>query len=483
MGRKMNLLKKVCSGMLAIGMLNPWAWAEDVTFEVTFAGDAEPTAIHCDASDPWKCFSNQIGNRKNDITTATIPEVVTTIPKEMFSRWENLTSANGPGVTTIEVWAFSRCRSLKLINVPNVTTIGQQAFIGCKNLVSVTIPKGVTTIGSMAFFDCENLETVIFNQGEGVLVIGGSAFSGCQRLSRIDFSGRKVSLEGDYTFHGCHILQEQGFQNWENMTYSLSAFFGCPSLCRKFNHLNLDSLHEQSDETSISLEAWLPDGKNRLSFTVTLPPQDKTPIKWLILEKMLSDQNLVNTYTLLRQGVRLLESAGSEGLCCGTHTKHLAVVGPVIVKSKLEVLGKEAFSGCRNLTKVALPESITTIGENAFDYCTSLKSINIPNVTTIGSRAFEYCISLKLINAPNVTIIKDGAFYGCRSLVSINLPSASAIGDEAFYDCSELRTVAILGNNTVISKRAFQECPTLTLASMYPLAVDQQGHIHTLPSN
>ena len=71
-------------------------------------------------------------------------------------------------------------------------------------------------------------------------------------------------------------------------------------------------------------------------------------------------------------------------------------------------------------TNYTIPNSVTTIGEEAFGGCKSLVNINIPNsVTTIGRGAFKYCNSLTNINIPNsVTTIEDGAFGYCENLPS-----------------------------------------------------------------
>ncbi len=82
--------------------------------------------------------------------------------------------------------------------------------------------------------------------------------------------------------------------------------------------------------------------------------------------------------------------------------------------------------------------SVTSIGSQAFRYCSSLASITIPeSVTSIGGFAFYYCSSLTSITIPeSVTYIGDSAFRGCSSLTSITIPeSVTSIGYEAFRYC------------------------------------------------
>ena len=99
-------------------------------------------------------------------------------------------------------------------------------------------------------------------------------------------------------------------------------------------------------------------------------------------------------------------------------------------------IGDHAFSYCSSLTSVTIPNSITSIGDEAFIGCRSLTSISIGNsVTSIGNDAFSDCSSLTSISIPNsVTSIGGNAFYNCSSLTSITIPnSVTSIGGYAFF--------------------------------------------------
>ena len=108
----------------------------------------------------------------------TIPDSVTSIGIEAFSRYPNLTSVTlGNSVTTIGDRAFSNCRSLSSITIPDsVTNIGREAFSGCTKLTRVTISENVTSIGEGAFSRCTSLAAIEVNalnpayaSAEGVL--------------------------------------------------------------------------------------------------------------------------------------------------------------------------------------------------------------------------------------------------------------------------------------------------------------------------
>ena len=125
----------------------------------------------------------------------------------------------------------------------------------------------------------------------------------------------------------------------------------------------------------------------------------------------------------------------------------------------------EAFSNCKNLTSVTIPDSVTSIEDFAFYGCTGLTSVTIPDsVTNIGQYAFYNCSGLTSVTIPNrVTSIRYSAFYGCTGLTSVTIPdSVTSIGNSAFICCRGLTSVTIPDSVTCIGDYAFYGCTGLT---------------------
>lgn len=132
-------------------------------------------------------------------------------------------------------------------------------------------------------------------------------------------------------------------------------------------------------------------------------------------------------------------------------------------------LGNDAFQYCTGMTGVKLGKGITAISEIAFYGCTGLKSVTIPDsVTVIGKNAFYNCTNLTTVDLGNgLTTISNQAFYKCTGLTGLKFPSSlQSIGMFAFYHCESLRSVVIPDSVTSIGTCAFQYCVNLTSAEI-----------------
>ena len=127
-------------------------------------------------------------------------------------------------------------------------------------------------------------------------------------------------------------------------------------------------------------------------------------------------------------------------------------------------IGSYAFNSCSSLTSVTIPDSVTSIGRFAFGYCSGLTSVTIPDsVTSIGQDAFWDCSNLMSVTIPDsVTSIENMTFRNCSNLTSVIIGNkVTSIGRWAFRDCRNLTNVTIPDSVTQIGSWAFSGCSSL----------------------
>ena len=150
------------------------------------------------------------------------------------------------------------------------------------------------------------------------------------------------------------------------------------------------------------------------------------------------------------------------------YSGHITIPATVNYNNKsypVTSISDDAFNRCSGLTSITIPEGVTSIGNMAFKSCSGLTSITIPEgVTSIGNGTFDGCKRLTSITIPKgVTSIGNDAFYECSSLTSVTIPEGvTSIGDWAFRDCSSLTSITIPEGVTSIGWSAFSFCFKLT---------------------
>ena len=143
--------------------------------------------------------------------------------------------------------------------------------------------------------------------------------------------------------------------------------------------------------------------------------------------------------------------------CCSSLTS-------VTIPDGVTSIGDYAFNRCSSLTNVTIPDGVTSIGDYAFECCSSLTSVTIPDgVTSIGEFVFSECISLTSVTIPEgVTSIGEGAFMYCCDLTSITIPNGVLrIDTNAFAYCEKVKSITIPKSVVSIEQGAFSECVKL----------------------
>ncbi len=136
----------------------------------------------------------------------------------------------------------------------------------------------------------------------------------------------------------------------------------------------------------------------------------------------------------------------------------------IILPNSLTSIGNNAFSGCSALTSIILPNKIASIGQNAFRDCSALKTVGMPDsLKSIGADAFNGCLSLHSIDLPqSMTVIGSNAFANCTALFSIEIPDGiSEIEEGTFLNCVSLEKIILSHNIVDIHDKAFYNCSLL----------------------
>ena len=487
-------MKKVISLFLSVAMLLSIVSVVDFSAyasvktgkcgdNVTYSLDTETGVLTISGTGKMTDYSYSSSPFCNDtkIKVVTIDYGVTSIGKYAFRSCKNLTSVTMPNsLTSIGENSFDACIDLTSMIIPDsVKSIGEHAFYTCTSLKNVTIGNSLNMISNFVFVGCNSLENimvdennlnyssidgVLFNKKKTELIlypvgnsrnaysipnsvtsIGYYAFWGCTNLRNIKIPNNVESI-GDYAFYNCTSLTSVTIPN-SVTSIGNDAFYGCSSLTsvtipNSVTSIGNNAFYGCSSLTSVTI----PDSVTSIGYSALSSCTSLTSI-----EVSYDNENYSSVDGVLfdKDKTKLIQyPAGSNRTIYN-------------IPNSVISIGSDAFVGCTSLTSVTIPNSVTSIGGSAFSGCTNLTSITIPDsVTSIGSYAFEDCTSLTSVTIGNsVTSIGGSAFSGCTSLTSITIPdSVTSIGDYAFYECTSLKSVTIPNSVTSIGHNAFYGC-------------------------
>lgn len=237
-----------------------------------------------------------------------------------------------------------------------------------------------------------------------------------------------VTSVGKYAFEGCNMTN---IAIPDSVTkIGERAFYGC---------LSLSTITVGRGVTSIESCAFLYCGLFNVYIT------DLTAWSRISFGDVASNPawNMANVYIDNERVSKLVLPAGTTSI--GDFVYAGWCMDSITIPDSVTSIGQEAFFNCWRLSSVNIPQGVTHIGDGAFSSC-SLTEITIPDsVTSIGVHAFAYCGSLTELTIPKgVTSIGRGAFNGCSGLSKIIIPdSVISIGDSAFWYCDGLSSIMI----------------------------------------
>lgn len=449
-----------------------------------------------------------------NVSSVFIPATVRSIGSHAFIYCNALTTvtfAEGSQLKSIGNNAFWGSEHLyprfKEIKIPDsVETIGNGAFRHCQNLERITLPSALQTLSNGTFYGCAALSEVTFPAS--LKTIEKSAFGYCRNLSEVKLPASLTTIQS-YVFNGCSALKtvfyDGSLAQWNHITANKDADndadkdvlgYSCPSLVTgdytaQFISVKDDPFAYPPPKT-VTITKY-----TGTESTVILPSKISSWPVTKIGEDAFQDNTTITSVTIpasvteigsnafagctnltsvnyegdwsnltIQSGNPAVQDAANAPLfdfeftpdntaVIVTNYKYNGAAADVTIPSRYKgkpvtTIGHAAFFNSA-VTSVTIPDSVTSISDDAFVNCPQLTNISIPNsVTYIGFFAFGSCTSLKSITLPSsLSFISGALFSGCSQLTTIHIPvSVTSIGNNAFADCPSLMTVTYPGSKT-----------------------------------
>lgn len=441
---------------------------------------------------------------------------------------ENLTKIIIPeSITHIGEGAFENCSSLQEIVIPDsVTHIGKNAFKNCTDLTKIIIPESIISIGENAFAntafynDPSNWENGVlyldkylieadnsfggtYNVKNGTKVIADSAFYEVDSsLFSVTIPGT-VSHIGDSAFYGSSLKSIkilEGTKSIGSHAFKYTSELNTVVFPDSIEYVGVETFYGSEyveddlkwTEDSLYIGKCLMDVRGTIGNEYKVKGGTKVIAGSAFLNDAIADTSGLKRFVMTDSVITIGEEAfGSipgepvgefSGGCC-------EALEEIVFSKNLKTIGAYAFVWCSNIKELIIPDSVVSIGDNAFRGCSSAEKLVIgSNLKTIGDRAFYECSSIKEAVLPEsveeigsdlfahcnelenvdieceITVITDGMFFGCENLKHIDIPKTiAAIGNQAFRYCTAGLTLATTDKLNYIDWFAFNDSQNIVV--------------------
>ena len=390
------------------------------------------------------------------LQTIKLSGKITSIASSAFSGCTNFIGQSGntvdlKNVEKIESSAFQGCTSLAGVNFSagKIKSIGDNAFANCTGITSLSLPASLESIGNSSFQKNSTLKTIEFAKGSNLASIGDNAFNNCSALSNIKAEGASNTLPAKLATIGKNAFQ---------------------------NDTSLQKI--TLNKVMLSIPEGMFNGCTSLS-SVVFPAGSQI----MLVDKVAFQKCTALTTLELPSPVKYI-AAGAFNGC----TKLQKLIVPDDFEAFINDTGASTFASCPVLSlapkskasslkanQIIIPDNVKTIPTNCFDKCTGITSVVMDKVTFIDGAAFQNCTSLPSVTIPDaVERIRENVFAGCTSLKTVVYSKKlTEIELNAFKKCTSLSTLTPSGTKAItgaiqvpascgtIGNEAFSGCTSL----------------------
>ena len=427
------------------------------------------TPILSDYNTPSECFEGEYGTGGIIITSYADDNELCTDVVTIGSSRISVKSNSGNGTVTGRVVGIGaevfKGKKITAISYPStVKSIGNEAFSGSR-LETFEIGEGVKTIGQRAFYNTQLTQIEL----PGGITYGNEAFANNKKLTTITFASNLTSLGAS-----TGLFSESGTSS-SGLVINTKSLRIIPA--ETFKGSKLASLTLGTALRTIGNEAFQNATTNSSGIAVTIPASVTTIGTNSFSKVKISSLTLNNPTSSLTIGANAFNDATISGgvsipanvTQIGENAFYSTSINSLAFEnnSKITTIGANAFAG-NQIATLALPNSLTTIGEGAFRNNTSLTEANLPsnnNYQTVSNNLFNGAKLTSITIPDNVTAIGANAFYNndLQEIIIADTSKLQSIGSQAFSGNSKVTSINIPASVTTIGTNAFSGCTNLGL--------------------